>query len=72
MGSRITYPEAPGHKDVTEFVQNDAAEYKDDEQHAVTRRGKPSLPPSADANPNEEEKEGEMHAHDRCAKAGDR
>jgi hypothetical protein len=51
-------PEAPGHKDVTEFVENDAGKDKNDEQHTVTRRKKTSLLPSAYSNPDEQKKEG--------------
>src|ERR1700746_491385 len=40
-----------------------------DEEDAVARRGKPSLLPGADADPSEEEKEGEMNPHGRCAEA---
>jgi hypothetical protein len=50
-------PEAPRHEDVAEFVEDDTGEDERNEEHAVARRGKPSLLPGADAEPSEEEKE---------------
>lgn len=50
-------PEAPGHVDVAEFVEDDTGEDERNEEHAVARRGKPSLLPGAAADPGDEEKE---------------
>jgi hypothetical protein len=57
---------------MTELMEDDAGEDKHDEEHAVARCGKPSLLPGTDGNPGEEEKEGKMNPHGRCAKAADR
>ena len=65
-------PEAPRHEDVAEFVENDAGENENNEEHAVTRRRKPSLLPGTDADPGKEEKKGEMNPHGRCTEAADR
>ena len=42
-------PEAPGHENVAEFVENDAGENENNEKHAVTRRRRPALLPGAGA-----------------------
>ena len=59
-------------ENVAEFVQHDADEDEDDEDEAVARRRRPALLPGAEADPGEQQQEGDVDLHRRAAEAANR
>ena len=59
-------------ENVAELVQHDADENEDDEDEAVARRRRPALPPGAEADPGEQQQEGDVNLHRRAAEAANR
>ena len=59
-------------EDVAELVQHDADEDEDDEDEAVARRRRSALLPGAEADPGEQQQEGDVNLHRRAAEAANR
>ncbi len=59
-------------ENVAELVQHDADEQEDDEDEAVARRRRAALLPGAEADPGEQQQEGDVNLHRRAAEAANR